>query len=178
MRTCTDGNVTNKYEKKHCKKKIKNPYKDQSHDCSTSCFGKTVASDEIPYIVVPPSKKKYRFCSGVIINRNNGNYLYCVVAEVGPKGKGMGEVSIYAAWRMRGWKAPNKNKKVPDKKKIGERSTEGSWKIILFDKSEPNRKAKYSKFGWKYKKTSSLRKQIKKIGKKYYKGGRRGKCLN
>lgn len=61
-----------------------------------------------------------------------------MVAEVGPKG--MGEVSIYAAWRMRGWKAPNKNKKVPDKKKIGERSTEGSWKIILFDKSEPNRK--------------------------------------
>ena len=79
---------------------------------------------------------------------------------------------------MRGWKIPDKNKKVPNRKKIGETGAKGSWKIIMINKSEPNRKDKYNKFGWKYTKTSSLRKQIKKIGKKYYKGGRRGKCLN
>ena len=42
----------------------------------------------------------YKYSVGVIIDKE-GNYLYCVAAESGPKANGMGEMSIYAAWRMK-----------------------------------------------------------------------------
>ena len=45
----------------------------------------------------------YKYSVGVIIDEE-GNYLYCVAAESGPKANGMGEMSIYAAWRMKKFK--------------------------------------------------------------------------
>ena len=58
LRTCTDGKITNKYEKTKSK-----PYGDESHSSDTAAFDKLVASDEIPYIVVPLKKKGYKFFS-------------------------------------------------------------------------------------------------------------------
>ena len=173
LRICTDGKVTKMMKKAKY-------YDDQNHQSGTSCFGKYVAADQIPYIVVPPSKAMYKFSVGVIINTSNNNYLYCVVAEVGPEEKGMGEVSIYAAWKMRGINPPKKLPKDSrgiDLYMIGNKNQTGNWKIILFKKSSPKPKQKNKKYGWKYKNTASrFRRQIKKEGSKCYTG--KGKCLN
>ena len=85
LRICTDGKVTNQMKKNKY-------YGDSTHGKrnTTSCFGKYVSADEIPYIVVPPSESRYKYSLGVIIDTNNGNYLYCVVAEIGPEANGMG----------------------------------------------------------------------------------------
>lgn len=167
MRVCTDGRIANNKEKKK-----KKPYKDENHQGKTACFGNVVASDAIPYIVVPSSMKKYKFSSGAIVNRKNGNYMYAVVGETGGT-KPVGEVSIYAAWKMNGI-TPPKNHKTGPEHMIGNTSQDGEWKIILFQKSAPN--SKKAKSGWKYKKTSTLNPQIKRVGQKCYKGT--GRCLN
>lgn len=171
LRVCTDGKVSDQME-------ASNYYGDKDHDekNTTSCFGKYVAADEIPYIVVPPSKKAYKFSSGVIINRSNGDYLYCVVGEVGKEAKGMGEVSIYAAWIMDGLNPPKSKREVTEDHMIGNSGSEESWKILLFKKSCPNPKKKNKKYGWKYKKQKKLYDQIIEIGEQYYTG--KGKCLN
>ena len=118
LRICTDGTIKNKYEKNYCihkKGKKDGPYNDKNHQCKTTAFPTNsskknkmskIASDEIPYIVVPPGDKPYIYGIGVIENINTGDYLYCIIADVGPKmlGKkknGLGEVSIYAAWKMK-----------------------------------------------------------------------------
>ena len=64
------------------------------------------------------------------------------------------------------------------KNRIGNMSQVGSWEIILFESSAPSSRAfsKGKRYGWKYKKVNGFRKQIKKRGKKCYKGT--GKCLN
>lgn len=85
----------------------------------------------------------------------------------------MGEVSIYAAWIMDRIKPPVKNK-VKKKHIIGNDGPDGSWKIILFQKSAPD--LSKSKSGWKYKNYKKFRKQIKSVGENYYKGT--GRCLN
>ena len=167
MRICTDGRIANKYEKKK-----KRPYEDKNHQGKTACFGNVVASDAVPYIVIPSSMKKYKFSSGVIVNRKNGDYMYAVVGETGGT-KPVGEVSIYAAWKMN-YITPPKNHQVYENHRIGNKSQNGRWKIILFQKSAPN--SKKAKSGWKYKKTSTLNPQIKSVGQKCYKGT--GKCLN
>ena len=174
LRICTDGKVTNQMKKNKY-------YGDSTHGKrnTTSCFGKYVSADEIPYIVVPPSESRYKYSLGVIIDTNNGNYLYCVVAEIGPEANGMGEVSIYVGWKMKGLKIPKDISKVKKECMIGDKSQEATkkWKIILFEKSSPKPMKNKKKYGWKYKgKASKFRKQIKKIGSKCYKGT--GKCLN
>lgn len=58
---------------------------------------------------------------------------------------------------------------------IGNIDQVGKWKFILFEISAPNSSSK-NKYGWKYKKTRKLRRQIKRQGKKCYRGT--GKCLN
>ena len=160
MRICTDGRIANKYEKKK-----KRPYEDKNHQGKTACFGNVVASDAVPYIVIPSSMKKYKFSSGVIVNRKNGDYMYAVVGETGG--------TKYAAWKMN-YITPPKNHQVYENHRIGNKSQNGRWKIILFQKSAPN--SKKAKSGWKYKKTSTLNPQIKSVGQKCYKGT--GKCLN
>ena len=179
LRICTDGVIKNKYERKQCHKKI-GPYNDRNHQCGTRCFNGTIASDDIPYIVVPKDLKSYIYSVGVIVNMKNGNYLCAVVAELGPISKGLGEVSIYAGWKMRGWPIPTKKKKNDNKYRIGNSSLDGSWLVNIYRDSAPNRKASKSGYGWKYKNASKFRKQIKKVGKKFYKPFRRkgGRCLN
>lgn len=168
LRICTDGKVSKTMKKSKY-------YDDSTHgvENTTCCFGKYVGADKIPYIVVPPSMSSYKFSVGVIVNRKNGNYLYCVVGEQGPEMK-LGEVSIYAAWKMKGIKPP-KNGKVKKEHMIGDTDQVGKWKFILFEISAPNSSSK-NKYGWKYKKTRKLRRQIKRQGKKCYRGT--GKCLN
>ena len=106
------------------------------------------------------------------MKRKNGDYMYAVVGETGGT-KPVGEVSIYAAWKMN-YITPPKNHQVYENHRIGNKSQNGRWKIILFQKSAPN--SKKAKSGWKYKKTSTLNPQIKSVGQKCYKGT--GKCLN
>lgn len=50
--------------------------------------------------------------------------------------------------------------------------------MTVFRKSAPN--SSKSGYGWKYKNAKKFRKQIKQVGKKYYKPprGRGGRCLN
>ncbi|MGI6501485.1 MAG: DNRLRE domain-containing protein [Anaerostipes sp.] len=176
LRVCTDGKIANKDEAKREKNKNNGPYGDKNHQKETRGFEREIAADQIPYIVVPTNQSKYMLSVGVIINRNTKDYLYCVVAEYGSKKNGMGEVSIYAAWKMREMGIPSMNKKVSKKKRIANQSQKGSWKIIVYKKSAPN--AKKYRCGWEHKNGSKLRSQIKRIGKKFYKGGRKGKCLN
>ncbi len=78
----------------------------------------------------------YKYSVGVIIDEK-GNYLYCVAAESGPKENGMGEMSIYAAWRMKKLDTNfnfNKAKKLRDEYIIGvDNKDEGKkYKFILF----------------------------------------------
>ena len=172
LRVCTDGKKTKRMENNSM-------YGDLTHGRknTTACFGKRISADKIPYIVVPPSKAKYKFSLGVIIDTDSKNYLYCVVAELGPEKNGMGEVSIYAAWKMANIGVPKKTYKIKEKYKIGNIDQEASkkWKIILFQKSSPMPKAK--KCGWKYKAApKDFREQIKSVGLECYTG--LGKCLN
>lgn len=169
LRICTDGRIANKYERKS-----KRPYGDRNHQGKTACFGNVVASDAIPYIVVPPSMKRYKFSVGVIRNVKKNLYMYAVVADIGPQKNGIGEVSIYSAWKLTN-KQPPKNHNVKSYHRIGNKGQKGKWKIKISQKSAPNVKAK--KCGWKYKSTSSLNRQIKSIGKKYFKK-ERGRCVN
>lgn len=80
--------------------KTNNYYGDLHHQDSTACFDKDISADNVPYIVIPPSKSSYKFSVGVIVNKKTNDYIYCVVAEVGAEKRGMGEVSIYAAWQI------------------------------------------------------------------------------
>jgi len=119
----------------------------------------------------------YKYSVGVIIDEK-GNYLYCVAAESGPKENGMGEMSIYAAWRMKKLDTNfnfNKAKKLRDEYIIGvDNKDEGKkYKFILFSKSAPA--PEKTRAGW-YKNQKKLYKQIIKEGKKCYIGT--GRCLN
>ena len=119
----------------------------------------------------------YKHSVGVIIDEE-GNYLYCVVAESGLKANGMGEISIYAAWRM---KKLDTNFNVDEAKILknkyiiaSDNKDEGKkYKFILFSKSAPA--PEKTRSGW-YKNQKKLYKQIIKEGKKCYRGT--GKCLN
>ena len=183
LKVCTDGVIKNKYEKKYCGKKP-GPYNDPSHGCGTKCFNNKISAEEIPYIVVPTGWSQYLYSVGVIINRRRGDYLFGVVAEYGPPNAHLGEVSIYAAWKMKRWKIPSKSEKVPESKRIANSSVsikKTKFRIILYRKSTPKPRDKNSGYGWKYTNTSKFRKQIKSVGKKFYKPGRgqkKGKCLN
>ncbi len=127
LRVCTDGKVSELME-------FTEYYGDKHHgkNNKTSCFGENIGADEIPYIVLPDNKKtgRFKYSLGVITKKGgkgNGNYLYCVVAETGPKKiqaknlmsketkknksiteqekevqNTLGEVSIYAAWKLAG----------------------------------------------------------------------------
>ncbi len=186
MRVCTDGKPTKMME-------VNESYGDKHHQDSTSLFGKSISADKIPYIVIPiveeeekkRKKKKeeeedmsiYKHSVGVIIDEE-GNYLYCVVAESGLKANGMGEISIYAAWRM---KKLDTNFNVDEAKILknkyiiaGDNKDEGKkYKFILFSKSAPA--PEKTRAGW-YKNQKKLYKQIIKEGKKCYRGT--GRCLN
>ena len=192
MRVCTDGRQTNVM-------KINDFYKDDYHLDSTSLFENDISADKIPYIVLPlieeedenkRKKKKeekkeeedmsiYKYSVGVIIDEK-GNYLYCVAAESGPKKNGMGEMSIYAAWRMKKFKIyfdvdSEKPEILPNKYIIGvDNKDEGKkYKFILFSKSAPA--PEKTRADW-YKNQKKLYKQIIKEGKKCYIGT--GRCLN
>ncbi len=173
MRVCTDGKPTKMME-------VNESYGDKHHQDSTSLFGKSISADKIPYIVLPiveeedenkRKKKKeekkeeedmsiYKYSVGVIIDKE-GNYLYCVAAESGPKANGMGEMSIYAAWRMKKLKI-NFNvdeAKILKNKYIiaGDNKDEGKkYKFILFSKSAPA--PEKTRAGW-YKNQKKLYKQ-------------------
>ena len=108
-----------------------------------------------PYIVQMDQQK---------INRDKNEYLYGVVAELGPEDNKLGEVSIYAAWKM--------THQLKSKPSIGNDGQEGNWQIILYKTSAPKANVKHG--GWKYK-PAKLNTQLKKQGKKFYKKGR---CLN
>ena len=158
MRVCTDGKPTKMME-------VNESYGDKHHQDSTSLFGKSISADKIPYIVIPiveeeEKKRKqkkeeeedmsiYKHSVGVIIDEE-GNYLYCVVAESGLKANGMGEISIYAAWRMKKLDT-NFNEILPNKYIIGvDNKDEGKkYKFILFSKSAPA--PEKTRFGWYYK---------------------------
>ncbi len=120
----------------------------------------------------------YKHSVGVIIDEE-GNYLYCVVAESGLKANGMGEISIYAAWRM---KKLDTNFNVDEAKILknkyiiaSDNKDEGKkYKFILFSKSAPA--PEKTRSGWYYKNQKKLYKQIIEEGKKCYRGT--GKCLN
>ena len=120
----------------------------------------------------------YKHSVGVIIDEE-GNYLYCVVAESGLKANGMGEISIYAAWRM---KKLDTNFNVDEAKILknkyiiaADNKDEGKkYKFILFSKSAPA--PEKTRSGWYYKNQKKLYKQIIEEGKKCYRGT--GKCLN
>ena len=193
MRVCTDGKPTNVMKKNKF-------YGDKiTHQDSTSLFGDSISADKIPYIVLPlieeedknkRKKKKeekkeeedmsiYKHSVGVIIDKE-GNYLYCVAAESGPKENGMGEMSIYAAWRMKKLKiyfdVDSDKPEILDGKYIiaADNKDEGKkYKFILFSKSAPA--PEKTRSGW-YKNQKKLYKQIIKEGKKCYRGT--GKCLN
>ena len=193
MRVCTDGKPTNVMKKNKF-------YGDKiTHQDSTSLFGDSISADKIPYIVLPlieeedknkRKKKKeekkeeedmsiYKYSVGVIIDKE-GNYLYCVAAESGPKENGMGEMSIYAAWRMKKFKIyfdvdSEKPEILPNKYIIGvDNKDEGKkYKFILFSKSAPA--PEKTRADW-YKNQKKLYKQIIKEGKKCYIGT--GRCLN
>ena len=195
LRICTDGTIKNKYEKNYCihkKGKKDGPYNDKNHQCKTTAFPTNsskknkmskIASDEIPYIVVPPGDKPYIYGIGVIENINTGDYLYCIIADVGPKmlGKkknGLGEVSIYAAWKMKKNGIPSYNKKVSGNYRIGQSSYEGNWRIYAYKKAAPKPKATFC--GWNTN-PKKLKQQIKKIGKKVHTSVLQSKkrhCLN
>ncbi len=162
MRVCTDGKPTKMME-------VNESYGDKHHQDSTSLFGKSISADKIPYIVIPiveeeEKKRKqkkeeeedmsiYKHSVGVIIDEE-GNYLYCVVAESGLKANGMGEISIYAAWRM---KKLDTNFNVDEAKILknkyiiaSDNKDEGKkYKFILFSKSAPA--PEKTRFGWYYK---------------------------
>ncbi len=167
MRVCTDGKPTNVM-------KANKFYEDKKyHQDSTSLFGEDISADKIPYIVLPlieeedenkRKKKKeekkeeedmsiYKYSVGVIIDEE-GNYLYCVAAESGPKANGMGEISIYAAWRM---KKLDTNFNVDEAKILknkyiiaSDNKDEGKkYKFILFSKSAPA--PEKTRSGWYYK---------------------------
>ncbi len=188
MRVCTDGKPTKMME-------VNESYGDKHHQDSTSLFGKSISADKIPYIVIQiveeeEKKRKqkkeeeedmsiYKHSVGVIIDEK-GNYLYCVAAESGPKKNGMGEMSIYAAWRMKKFKIyfdvdSEKPEILPNKYIIGvDNKDEGKkYKFILFSKSAPA--PEKTRADW-YKNQKKLYKQIIKEGKKCYRGT--GKCLN
>ena len=186
MRVCTDGKPTKMME-------VNESYGDKHHQDSTSLFGKSISADKIPYIVIPiveeeEKKRKqkkeeeedmsiYKHSVGVIIDEE-GNYLYCVVAESGLKANGMGEISIYAAWRM---KKLDTNFNVDEAKILknkyiiaSDNKDEGKkYKFILFSKSAPA--PEKTRAGW-YKNQKKLYKQIIEEGKKCYRGT--GRCLN
>ncbi len=187
MRVCTDGKPTKMME-------VNESYGDKHHQDSTSLFGKSISADKIPYIVIPiveeeEKKRKqkkeeeedmsiYKHSVGVIIDEK-GNYLYCVAAESGLKANGMGEISIYAAWRM---KKLDTNFNVDEAKILknkyiiaSDNKDEGKkYKFILFSKSAPA--PEKTRSGWYYKNQKKLYKQIIEEGKKCYRGT--GKCLN
>ncbi len=187
MRVCTDGKPTKMME-------VNESYGDKHHQDSTSLFGKSISADKIPYIVIPiveeeEKKRKqkkeeeedmsiYKHSVGVIIDEE-GNYLYCVVAESGLKANGMGEISIYAAWRM---KKLDTNFNVDEAKILknkyiiaSDNKDEGKkYKFILFSKSA--HAPEKTRSGWYYKNQKKLYKQIIEEGKKCYRGT--GKCLN
>ena len=183
MRVCTDGKPTKMME-------VNEFYKDDHHQDSTSLFGDSISADKIPYIVLPlieeedknkRKKKKeekkeeedmsiYKYSVGVIIDKE-GNYLYCVAAESGPKENGMGEMSIYAAWRMKKLKiyfdVDSDKPEILDGKYIiaADNKDEGKkYKFILFSKSAPV--PEKTRSGWYYKNQKKLYKQIIKEGKK------------
>lgn len=169
MRVCTDGKPTNVMKKNKF-------YGDKiTHQDSTSLFGDSISADKIPYIVLPlieeedknkRKKKKeekkeeedmsiYKYSVGVIIDKE-GNYLYCVAAESGPKKNGMGEMSIYAAWRMKKLKiyfdVDSDKPEILDGKYIiaADNKDEGKkYKFILFSKSAPA--PEKTRSGWYYK---------------------------
>ena len=169
MRVCTDGKPTKMME-------VNESYGDKHHQDSTSLFGKSISADKIPYIVIPiveeeEKKRKqkkeeeedmsiYKHSVGVIIDEE-GNYLYCVVAESGLKANGMGEISIYAAWRM---KKLDTNFNVDEAKILknkyiiaSDNKDEGKkYKFILFSKSAPA--PEKTRSGW-YKNQKKLYKQ-------------------
>ncbi len=176
LRICTDGKVSKIMKQM----KSKDYYGDQHHGVknTTSCFGKYISADQVPYIVVPGSKASYKFSVGVIVDTSNGNYLYCVVAETGPE-MPIGEVSIYAAWKMKGISIPKSYSQVKEKHLIGnkDQKAEKKWRFLLFEKSSPEPKKTNQKYGWKYnKKTKDLNDQIKMEGMECYRGT--GRCLN
>ncbi len=162
MRVCTDGKPTKMME-------VNESYGDKHHQDSTSLFGKSISADKITYIVIPiveeeEKKRKqkkeeeedmsiYKHSVGVIIDEE-GNYLYCVVAESGLKANGMGEISIYAAWRM---KKLDTNFNVDEAKILknkyiiaSDNKDEGKkYKFILFSKSAPA--PEKTRSGWYYK---------------------------
>ena len=190
LRVCTDGKIKNTYEKKLCNPghtPKHGPYSDGDHQCDLAGFTygghkiSSIASDEIPYIVVPMRDRVYKYGLGVIENTDNGNYLYCVIADVGPnklknKKNGLGEVSIYAAWKMKGKSTPAYNKRVPGSYKIGNKDQAGHWRIYAYKKAAPNPKATFG--GWSTK-PKTLKQQIKKIGKKIHTSvSKKGHCLN
>ena len=152
LRICTDGNN----KKYGCK----------NHQGTTSCFGTSISADQVPYIVVPPSMSAYRYSVGVIINKKNKNYIFCVVADVGKEINGMGEVSIYAAWKMMGTadKKPN----------IGDEDQKGDFRIRLFKTSAPN--PSKSRCGW-ISNNRDINRQIYQEGKKCYSRSN-GRLLN
>ena len=177
LRICTDGKRTVLMD-------TNGTYGDNDHgpENSTSCFGGSISADQIPYIVIPDKVKmyKYRYSLGVIIAKN-GDYLYCVVAEAGPPENGMGEVSIYAAWKM--YKLDiyfdtNSSIELGNNYLIaGSNKYKEKFKFILFEKSAPDPKVVDGR-GWNYKDAKEFNKQIVRIGKKCYKKGKKGNCLN
>lgn len=171
LRVCTDGKVKGKL----CGASEK-PYGDKNHKRHTAAFEvkkdknhaeDDISADGIPYIVVPKSKiGPYKFSSGVIINKNNGNYLYAIVAESGPNDNGMGEVSIQAAWTMA----------KPSDINIGNKSQEGNWKILVYKESAPNPNGYHCGYSMG---NLALNNEIASNGSKYFpKSQRKGKCLN
>lgn len=173
LRVCTDG-------------ANKDHYNDKTPKRTTALFTTNnnkcyIHADKIPYIVLPVGDQalvdlsRYVYSLAVVICKKDmndpkkkkikkGDYLYCIAAETNNKGRSLGEVSIYAAWKLAGAKGHER---------IGQQDQEGLWDMKIYQKSSPNSKKTFC--GWKTG-SKKLRDQIIKIGKGCYKGT--GRCLN
>ncbi len=119
LKVCTDGNIKyiNEAKKGHWNDN-KYFYGDTTHQNSIS-YGNEISSDAVPYVVVTTGNdvkmdlSAYLYSLAVITCGSNvkgtkvrkGDYLYCAVLETHEVSWAeMGEVSIFAAWKVLGIK--------------------------------------------------------------------------
>ena len=173
LEVCTDGAIAGIHALDG--EEANHYYGDDSHLDSLS-NGSNIASDRVPYVVITVGANVrrnlmayYNSLAVITCGKNirgtkvkRGDYLYCAVIEThNTKGAKMGEVSIYAAWKVLGMrKEEHIANSFPENR--------GKWKIDIFQRSCP-------KGGWGNS-NKKMNRQLKKHGKKCYIG--KGKCLN
>ena len=86
-------------------------YGSSSHQSGTSfeAYKKVkLRADKVPFIVIPINYEQLTGmsisdamgCMGKIVDNNTGKYVFAIVGDVGSAKRGMGEVSLKAAWDL------------------------------------------------------------------------------